>query len=164
MRIAINSLSDYNAGNLVYKWFDVEDYADQTEFKGAIYEWLSELNATDGGSREEWSVGDTDTIPDSFVSEHDVSGSLWDYLDLCQRLGAEAVDAAVDCEIPLDRFHELYNGSFNCDEAFAMNHADNIGLLQDVPEHIAQYFDWSAYARDLMFSFSSSNGHYFIQE
>ena len=164
MRIAINSLSDYNAGSLVYQWFDVEDYDNLTEFQGAIQDWLGQLNAADGGSREEWSVGDTDTIPDAFVSEYGVNAKLWDYIPLCTGEGAEVVDAAVDCEIPLDRFHELYIGSFNCDEAFAMNHAENIGLLENIPQHIAQYFDWSAYARDLMFDFSSSNGHYFRPE
>ena len=38
---------------------------------------------------------------------------------------------------------------------YAENLADDIGLLADVPEEIARYFDWQAWTRDLAFDYST---------
>ena len=38
---------------------------------------------------------------------------------------------------------------------YAENLADDIGLLADMPEEIARYFDWQAWSRDLAFDYST---------
>ncbi|EDG1046004.1 antirestriction protein ArdA [Salmonella enterica subsp. enterica serovar Infantis] len=49
-----------------------------------------------------------------------------------------------------------------CEEAFAVEFASDTGLLADVPETVALYFDYEAYARDLFLdSFTFIDGHVF---
>ena len=52
-------------------------------------------------------------------------------------------------------FVERYCGEWESFEDYARELADEIGLLTDVPEEIARYFDWSAWTRDLAFDYST---------
>lgn len=61
----------------------------------------------------------------------------------------------------LDTMREAYYGEFASDYDFAVNIVEESGYLANVPENISNYFDYEAYARDLMFDFFESNGHYF---
>ena len=57
---------------------------------------------------------------------------------------------------------ECYCGTFDSDEAFADDLADQIGLLDTIPSNIAAYFDFSRWANDLLMSdYFVSEGHYF---
>ena len=65
---------------------------------------------------------------------------------------AEGVQAAEDC----------YCGTFDSDEDFAEDLADQTGVLDSVPEHLRYYFDMSSWAHDLLMSdYFVSEGHYF---
>lgn len=163
MKIAINSLSDYNAGTLIFKWFDVADYDDHDDFLEAVTEWLDELNEQDGGNREEWCVGDTDDVPRQYVGEYAVSYELWEYVDLINSgVDENIIRAGIELGIPLDEVQGAYRGSYFSDEDMAMEFADDIGLLEDIPNAVTRYFDWEAYARDLMIQeFNEQDGHYF---
>lgn len=73
----------------------------------------------------------------------------------CENVGdwtAEAVSSAEEC----------YYGEHDTDEDFAAELLENTGELSSIPESLRYYFDYKAYARDLMSGdFFSNNGHYF---
>ncbi|MTX96827.1 hypothetical protein GNE91_01710, partial [Klebsiella pneumoniae] len=61
-----------------------------------------------------------------------------------------------------DTFRDAWWGEADSEEAFAVEFASDTGLLADVPETVALYFDYEAYARDLFLdSFTFIDGHVF---
>ena len=52
-------------------------------------------------------------------------------------------------------FEERYQGHWDDFREYAENLADDIGLLDGVPEEIARYFDWQAWTRDLAMDYST---------
>ena len=61
----------------------------------------------------------------------------------------------------LDTMRDAYVGEYESDQAMAEEYVESTGLLSDIPESIARYFDMEAFARDLMYDHFESNGHYF---
>lgn len=55
----------------------------------------------------------------------------------------------------LPDFEERYAGEYDTFRDYAENLADDIGLLAEVPDEIAAYFDWSAWTRDLAFDYTT---------
>nr|QID21766.1 hypothetical protein pSFE199_00058 [Escherichia coli] len=65
-------------------------------------------------------------------------------------------------ETDFDTFRDARWGEADSEEAFAVEFASDTGLLADVPETVALYFDYEAYARDLFpDSFTFIDGHVF---
>jgi antirestriction protein len=62
----------------------------------------------------------------------------------------------------LDSMRDCYIGEYSSDEDMAREYIDSTGLLSDVPESLANYFDYESYARDMMFDMFESGGHYFM--
>lgn len=56
---------------------------------------------------------------------------------------------------------EAYQGDYTSDEEFARELADALGLIREDAEWPNSYIDWGWAARDLMFDYFESNGHYF---
>ena len=52
-------------------------------------------------------------------------------------------------------WEERYCGHWDSFREYADQLADDIGLLDGVPEEIARYFDWQAWSRDLAFDYST---------
>ena len=52
-----------------------------------------------------------------------------------------------------NRFGRTYSVRVQADAPYRAR-ADDIGLLDGVPEEIARYFDWSAWTRDLAMDYS----------
>lgn len=63
----------------------------------------------------------------------------------------------------VENFEESYRGTFDSDEAFAEQLADDLDLFGNVPETLAQYFDYAAFGRDLIWGgdYWTADGHYF---
>lgn len=70
----------------------------------------------------------------------------------------------------LEEADNAYYGEYKSDADFASEFADNIGLFGNLPKwgrdsrdtHPCElYFNWDAYARDLMYDFFTQDGFYF---
>lgn len=70
----------------------------------------------------------------------------------------------------LRRADEAYFGEYKSDSDFAYEFADSIGLFGNLPQwgrnkndtHPCElYFNWDAYARDLMYDYFEADGFYF---
>lgn len=64
-----------------------------------------------------------------------------------------------DCNI--DDIEEAYAGQYEDDEAFAYEMLQSTGDLDSIPENLRFYFDYSAFARDLMMDYFEVDGYYF---
>lgn len=69
-------------------------------------------------------------------------------------------EAAHDCGIEFSNIDEAYAGQFNSDEEFAQDLCEQCGdIPRDFPSYI--HIDWESTAKELLYDYSESNGHYF---
>jgi len=156
--------SSYNEGFYIGQYFEVDDYADLEDFEAARSDWLRAVEVTaialglDGGYGEEWFVGDTsgDAREIDMVDYYEMK----DFMET-SGLDSEAVKAGIALDIPLEELEDKYSGHFESDTDMAWEFMDSTGMLSDVPDHIANYFDMEAFVRDLAMDYSQHNGHYF---
>lgn len=110
-------------------------------------------------------VDDPDGVADHFWKEKtmsfDMSGysEVIDMLDRNKHYKPEAVAAYIEYanNWSEDGFTSSYEGEYGSDEDFAKSRE----LPGDVPEWVLLYFDYSAYASDLMSEYYEQNGFYF---
>lgn len=157
-RAWIGCLACYNAGRLVGDWFNAE-IADEV----TTYDVHGAHSRAD--SHDELWVFDHENIP--VRGELDpLTAAAWGRrlaeVDedlrpaLCAWVESGDYVAEGTGELPsISDFEEQYVGSWDSFREYAEQLADDIGLLADVPEEIARYFDWQAWSRDLGFDYST---------
>lgn len=103
---------------------------------------------------EEYAVHDYDGIPSEF-GEHPDLGEIVEYVDALESLEdseAEAFAAWMaddSTRTPdADAFREDFQGVHRTLEDWAAEFIEETGALADVPDDVARYFDFAAYARD----------------
>ncbi len=158
--ICLNELSNYNNGELVYKWFHLDNYADASEFWAAVNEWLAACPHPYGGECEEWNLADVEGIPSKYYGEYsfDAKG-FYQYKELAEEIGEEKLEAYLSIfnQLPesTDQFSEKFFCETECSEGSngfygEIGHelADLNEIESQLPEHLASYFDFEAYGRD----------------
>jgi len=154
-RIYVGTYSKYNNGSIAGAWLDLTDYSDADDFYLACKEFhADEIDP-------EFMFQDFEGFHKSLYDESGNINEIYDYLTECASLSQDIVDAGLDCEIPLTSIELAYYGEYESDLDFAYNYIDNTGFFNEIPESIIRYFDYDAYAKDLSFDFTSSNGYYF---
>jgi antirestriction protein len=108
---------------------------------------------------------DAEGLAKCFLSSYDVF-NLAGYIecrDCCTWASEDAKLAYVECFGSWDAvgFEDAYSGEWESDLAFADDMIDSTGILDEMPGNLRGYFDVVAFARDLMFDYSRSGGHYF---
>ena len=60
-------------------------------------------------------------------------------------------------------FQDAYMGEYDNEQDFADHLVDELGYIDEMPEHLAQYFDYEKFARDLFLGdyWIASNGAVF---
>jgi antirestriction protein len=159
-RIYVACLASYNAGILHGEWIDAMD-AD--EIREAIQEMLKRSPSP---GAEEWAIHDYEGFAPLRLSEFEDIDRVAELASLIDEHGAAfaayadhvGVDHAAE-----DSFLEAYCGEWESEQAYAENLFDEL-YAHDVPEHIAPYIDYEAFARDLFmsdcFSVESDSGVY----
>ena len=157
-RAWIGCLHHYNSGRLVGHWFDAES-ADEATLAD-VHEG-SDLGYAE--CEELW-VFDHENIP--VRGEMDpLTAAAWgrclaevdEHLRpaLCAWVESGGYVTEGNTDLPsISDFEERYCGAWDSFREYAEQLADDIGLLDGVPEEIARYFDWSAWTRDLAFDYS----------
>jgi len=159
-RIYVACLASYNAGILHGEWIDATD-------GDVIREKIQEmLKGSPSPGAEEWAIHDYEGFGSIRLSE-------WEDVDRVAELGAlidehgEAFAAYAD-HVGVDyateeSFQDAYCGEWDSEQAYAENLFDEL-YGHDVPEHIAPYIDYEAFARDLFmgdyYSVESDSGVY----
>lgn len=144
-RIYVACLASYNAGILHGEWIDATD-AD--EIREAIQAMLSESREP---SAEEWAIHDYEGFHGLRISEFEDIDRVGELGTLIQEHGAAF--AAYADNVGTDHateesFQDAYCGEWDSEQAYAENLFDEL-YAHDVPDHIAPYIDYEAFARDL---------------
>ena len=152
-RVWVGCLACYNDGRLVGYWIDAESADEVTadDIHGAH---------SRADSHDELWCFDHENIPvqgELDPSEAAAWGQVYTEVGperwpaLCAWVESEGTGDLPD----ISDFEESYCGHWGSFEDYAVELADNIGLLADVPEEIARYFDWDSWSRDLAFDFTT---------
>lgn len=149
----IGCLACYNAGALVGDWFDAIDADDVT---------LADVHRGSGRSytfcEELWCL-DTEDIPVSGEMSPMTAAEWGRCLDEVEDHMLPALLAWVSSgdyvaegtgDLPsLSDFDERYAGEWDSFAEYAHQLADDICLLDGVPEEVARYFHWDSWTNDL---------------
>lgn len=163
-RVYVASLSDYNNGDLLGRWFAFSDYDDADELLGAIGDMLKTYDRLYplpyGAVREEWAAHDWEHVPSSLTGESPDLSLCYAYLDITAPMSDErkqAFDLYIEAGHDPDGFDDDYLGVFGdrpYDDAYTMecyaeeSFWDNYAEA-DVPKALRNYIDFAAMGRDL---------------
>ena len=168
--VYVGTYGKYNEGSIYGAWLYPGDYDSISEF----FDACKNLHKDEPEGAREFMFQDKEYIPDSLYTECSFTDAefayckAWDEADDADAFEAFAEEFGYDlrdiddADDMLSRFSDAYYGKFDSDEDLAYSIVDDSCMLQGVPESVAMYFDYSAYARDLMISdFTEVNGYYF---
>ena len=156
-RAWIGCLACYNAGRLVGDWVDAATADEVTTYD--VHGALSRADSHDElwcfdhenlpvrGELDPLAAADWGRVYTEVGPEH------WPALCAWVESGDYVAEGTGDLPSISD-FEERYQGHWESFEDYARELADDIGLLADVPEGIARYFDWRSWTRDLAMDYS----------
>jgi antirestriction protein len=144
-RIYVASLSDYNAGNLLGVWIDVDGKS--------VEEIQEEVNAMLASSEQE--------IAEEFaIHDHEGLGNIGEFTPLSEIVElSEMIDRHGDAYLAyIDHvgahyatkqgFEDSYEGEFDSKVDWGDNYAVNTGMLDGIPMDLRYYFDMEKWVRD----------------
>lgn len=130
--------------------------AAQALFKEHLEQQGIELNEESELS-EEFSIDDWQECPE-FLQDLE---TLAEYFEAGEDYDIEVYEAASELDIPFSDVSEAYQGQFNSDEDFAQDMAEQLGSIDKNASWPMNCIDWEYAAKELMYDYSESNGHYF---
>jgi hypothetical protein len=82
--------------------------------------------------------------------------------DILSKYGEDVLTSALDLDIPPDRIDEAYIGAYKDDEDFAQTMAEETGDIdfRSLPWPLT-CIDWEFAAKEVMYDYAASDGHYF---
>ncbi|SJH88485.1 Antirestriction protein [Shigella sonnei] len=157
--VYVGTWHKYNCGSIAGRWFDLTTFDDERDFFAAC----RALHQDEADP--ELMFQDYEGFPGNMASECHIN---WAWVEGFRQARDEGCEEAyrlwVDDtgETDFDSFRDAWWGEADSEEAFAVEFVSDAGLLADVPETVALYFDYEAYARDLFLdSFTFIDGHVF---
>jgi len=145
LKVYVSTFGKYNAGILFGQWMNLNDYSSKEEFLAAA----RDLHYDE--ENPELFFQESENLPMYVLTETSID---WRYVEVFNDIDESKIDAlnafvdAFDGR-ELDTFEQRYLGQAESREDYAIQHVEEHGLLNDVPENVARYFDYDAYARDL---------------
>jgi len=142
----VGTYHKYNSGSIFGKWLDLEDYTDPEEFYAAC----KKLHKDE--EDPEFMFQDYEDFPSSLYSESGGVNAIYAYIDLDDhdREIIDAYDEQLDADgyqDVIDRFYGFYDSL----EDFAYEYVEN---CMEIPESMANYFDYEKFGRDLGHDFN----------
>lgn len=155
-RVFITNLGKYNEGELIGKWLDLpcDDIEEELSSIG-----VSDEPAENGIYYEEYFITDYENDYGYRVGEYDsleelneIAEELEDLDEYDKEIINAFIENGSDIEEALDGLRdEKYMIFSNCSDMtdVAEQYAEEIGLLDRIPEDLRFYFDFEAYGRDM---------------
>ena len=178
-RVWIGSLERYNAGQLIGRWFDMEDYGSAGELEQAARDHILRQCGRMAQQFRRWASNDngryTDPTEELWIFDHEgLTGSemgigeAWEQWEILEALPEDqraAFQAYADhigtSYANADNFEEAFNGEWRSEQEFAEELIDDIEGVDD-DSISGRYFDYEAFTRDLFmgdyFSVQHSGG------
>ncbi len=162
--IYCGTYAKYNNGSLYGKWFNLGDYSDYDELLTAMYELHSDESAPEFMLQDYENCSFFEKL--GLVGESYLSNEIFEIAEQINDSGydLDIFEAYLNCIGRMD-FQNIYDGVINYymgeysdDETFAQYILEE-NIPDSLPNYI--YIDWEATARNLMYDYFESNGHYF---
>ena len=114
--------------------------------------------------KENWELSDVITSTEGIHANYLTQGNIFEYAEAYQDSSyeLEVLNAAIDCDVNLSDIDEAYSGAFDDNEGFAREMSDNTGAVSENVTWPLTCIDWEWAAKELMYDYSESNGHYFL--
>jgi len=155
--VYVGTYRKYNNGSLSGSWLVLDEYTSREEF----YEDCHKLHKDE--SDPEFMFQDWQDIPDNLIGESWISSEYWEFLEAEGDSEAKSAFIAWYGSWDADAFEESYQGEYGSELEFAYQLIEDTGYLQEVPDTVAQYFNYEAFSRDLFMSdYHSFDGHVFL--
>lgn len=151
------------------KSFDIEGGQTANDIKEMIAESLIEDYEPEEDEEEEFEPTASDIELISCDCDEDVSEeymkieNIFTFADAYCECDQECnvVEAAMECGIDGSDIDEAYSGSFDDDEDFARDMAEQLGAIDKNATWPQTCIDWEFAAKELMYDYSEHNGYYF---
>ena len=148
--VYVSSYHRYNCGNLDGMWIDLTLCGDYDEFM--LVCWQVVWNEED----PEFMFQDYENFPEQWYNEGSLSEETFERimefadLDEDEQEAFEAfMDLRCDSEVSFEEFREAYCGKWDSEEEFTEQLVDDLGILDEIPEHLRRFFDMEAYSEEL---------------
>ena len=173
-QIFLTDYASYNNGTQFEfgHWVELSDFSDAEELSDYITQHFKECDEKSplDSPREEIMITDFEGFPKEFYSESMSFKNLYEYFERLESCGydTEVVEAfsslgnysLSDADEFFNALEESYSGEFSSDEDFAQDMAEQTGVeISNSWPH--NCIDWEKAARELMYDYYESNGHYF---
>ena len=147
-KIYVACLASYNAGTLHGEWIDATLEADE------IHEQVTAMLAkSKEPGAEEWAIHDYEGFGAIQLNEYSGFEMVSKLAKALNEQGKAfelfySNESFDDVDAAVEAFNERYSGEYSSPEDWAENFLEDTGQLAIFPEHMKNYFDFKAYARD----------------
>ena len=173
--ICISCMSCHNEGRGLGQWVTAEQAAAELDAEAITYGGQGEAMTYGSGAGfvgckrcggDEWEMVDLENVPHglrdlrAFYTNAAELAELDDLDTLEIFAGWFNAGGHIDNLAELIEEHESrYRGEWDSMRAYAEDFAESTGMLQGLPDHLARYFDFDAFAHDLDMDHYHEGGH-----
>lgn len=166
-QIYVGTYAKYNNGDLSGEWLDLADYSTAEE----LMEAMQAIHEDE--EDPEYMIQDMEEHAEALGVEESMSEEDWEQvyeaLEALEKsyLDIEAVQAyCKNTGEPINsdsirEAEEAYQGTYDSDEDFAQELAEEIGAVNHGASWPNNCIDWEWAAREIMYDYFEINGHYF---
>jgi len=172
--VCVSCMACHNEGRGLGKWITAEQAG--AEYAEGVITYGGQGEAMTYGSGaafvgckrcggDEWELVDIENTPHGFRELREFYANAAELAEV-EDLATLEVFAAwfntgghiTDLAELVSEHEDRYCGEFSSMREYAEHFAENTGLLDEIPEHLARYFDFDAFAHDLDFDHYSDGG------
>lgn len=167
-RVYVASLSDYNNGDLLGRWFAFCDYDDAAELLADVQAMLKTYDKLYplpfGQQREEWAAHDYENFPERLYSESMDFNVVYAWIEAVAEMDderREAYELFINNGDDANQFEGRYLGRYgegyhHDDEKVMEDYAETTfwecHSKDEIPKSVVNYIDFKSMGRDIMLS------------
>lgn len=167
VKIYVGTYGKYNNGSIKGEWLDLSDYSNMDELQTA----MAELHNDEADPEYMFQDYECPDLLKSYIGESFIKDTIFEAIEAIEasHLDFEVLEAFAkvgsystdDITAFIEACEKSYNGEYDSDEDFAQELAEELGYMDAKVSWPYDCIDWSRAARELMYDYNSSNGHYF---
>ena len=164
VKIYVGTYYKYNNGSIAGAWIDLENLT-----KDEFYSKCKELHKDETDPEFMYQDFECDEIFKGMISEYGIDPKFWELKETLENteidLDALTAYKAIFGEVDIRDFEDKFFGFFDdwdINKAFGEHILEELGELEQIPQHLRYYIDAEAYGRDLLINdFSEFEGYVF---
>ena len=165
IKIYVVTYEKYNNGSIAGAWIDVTNL-DNQEF----YQKCKGLHKDEKDPEFHFQDWECPNFLDDYISEGGIDSEFWEIKEQLEKLEDSEIEA-LNCyvkagfDFDIKEFRERFFchiDDYNVNRAFGDYMLEELGELEQVPQHLRYYIDSEAYGRDLLMDgFTEFEGYIF---